>query len=345
MSRLQTSNFRHYRFATILTIIIAILACFKSGIPALWPIFLLAVIEVTFSFENAVLNSEVLSRMTKVWRAVFLTVGIFIAVFVVRLVLPLILVSASVGLGMGQVLDQALHHPEEYAHNLHEAYPMIAAFGGTFLLMIGLRFLAEDRKVRWLKTFEEPISKLKQPWLIPIGGAAIGYLVIATVLSPNSHKVQIAAILGAAAFLAIKGLSAFVEHTQGDHKKPKKHGNLINFLYLEMLDASFSFDGVIAAFAITKDVILIAAGLGIGAVYVRSITVHLLESGTLTEYRYLIHGAHYAITVLGMIMLVSIKLHVPEAVTGLISLVLIGWSLQASRLMNKREAAGTKGYL
>ncbi len=345
MKKLQNTSLRHYRFATFLTILIAISVFFKSGVSALWPIFLLAVIEVTFSFENAVLNSEVLSRMTKIWRTVFLTVGIFIAVFLVRLVLPLILVSASVGLGIGDVLDQALHHPDEYAHNLHEAYPMIAAFGGTFLLMIGLRFLAEDRKVRWLKKFEEPISNLKQPWLVPIAGAAIGCLIIALGLSPGNHKVEIAAILGAAAFLIIKGLSAFVEHSQGSHKKPKKHGNLINFLYLEMLDASFSFDGVIAAFAITKDVILIAAGLGIGAVYVRSITVHLLESGTLTEYRYLIHGAHYAITVLGMIMLISIKFHVPEAVTGLISLVLIGWSLQASRLMNKREAAGTKGYL
>ncbi len=345
MKQFKSTSFHHYRFATFLTIAIAAAVFFKSGAPALWPIFLLAIIEVTFSFENAVLNSEVLGRMSKIWRAVFLTVGIFIAVFLVRLILPLILVSASVGLGIREVLDQALHHPEEYAHNLHAAYPMIAAFGGTFLLMIGLRFLAEDREVRWLKTLEEPISKLKQPWLVPIGGAAIGGLAIVSILNPGNTKVIVAAILGAVTFLIIKGLSAFVERSQGQHKKPKKHGNLINFLYLEMLDASFSFDGVIAAFAITKDVILIAAGLGIGAVYVRSITVHLLESGTLTEYRYLIHGAHYAITVLGMIMLISIKFHVPEAITGLISLVLIGWSLQASRLMNKRESAGTKGYL
>lgn len=311
---------------------------FKSGAAALWPVFVLAIIEITFSFDNAVLNSEVLSRMSKIWRLLFLTVGIAIAVFGVRLVMPLLLVSATTDQGIGQVLDQALHHPDEYAHHLHTAYPVIAAFGGVFLLMIGLRFLAEDRPVKWVHAIERRIAGLQLPWVFPMLGAAAAVAVIGTLIRPGDTRVMIAAALGGIVFLIIKGISTALEAAQ--HKKGKTshaHG-WVNFMYLELLDATFSFDGVIAAFAITKDIVLISAGLGIGALYVRSITVHLLERGTLSEYRYLVHGAHYAITALAILLLASIRFHIPEAITGLIGIVIIILSLRSSIAHNRRDA-------
>jgi hypothetical protein len=307
---------------------------FKSGSAALWPVFILAIIEITFSFDNAVLNSEVLSRMSRIWRTIFLTVGIAIAVFGVRLILPLVLVAATTGLGVGHVLDMALHHPDEYAENLHEGYPVIAAFGGVFLLMIGLRFLAEERETKWLPFIEHGIAKHRRPWLIPIAGAAVTTIIMATVLRPGDMRIVIAAGLGALTFLIIKGISTAIESRQAGGRVSKHH-NWINFLYLEMLDASFSFDGVIAAFAITKDVVLIAAGLGIGALYVRSITVHLLEKGTLNDYRYLIHGAHYAIIILGLILILSMKVELPEWFTGLIGITIIAWAFISSIRHNR----------
>jgi hypothetical protein len=110
------------------------------------------------------------------------------------------------------------------------------------------------------------------------------------------------------------------------------------FLYLEVLDASFSFDGVIGAFAITSDPILIALGLGfIGAIFVRSITIYLVRKGTLAEYVYLEHGAHWAIGALAVILLVSIGVHVEETITGLVGVVLIGAAFLSSIVRRRRE--------
>ncbi|MBU2033178.1 MAG: DUF475 domain-containing protein, partial [Alphaproteobacteria bacterium] len=109
------------------------------------------------------------------------------------------------------------------------------------------------------------------------------------------------------------------------------------FLYLEVLDASFSFDGVIGAFALSNNMVVIALGLSIGAMFVRSMTIHLVKKGTLAAYRFLEHGAFWAIIVLGGIMLSSVVVHIPEAFTGLIGATLIGISLWWSVRWNKRH--------
>jgi uncharacterized protein len=116
-------------------------------------------------------------------------------------------------------------------------------------------------------------------------------------------------------------------------------GGLGAFIYLEVLDASFSFDGVIGAFALTQNLFIIAIGLGIGAMYVRSMTIMLVEKGTLTEYRYLEHGAFYAILILAVIMYVQTLYHIPEVITGLGGATLIGISLWSSIRHNRKEAA------
>ena len=120
---------------------------------------------------------------------------------------------------------------------------------------------------------------------------------------------------------------------------PVKRAGIAGFLYLEVLDASFSFDGVIGAFAITKDVVIIMLGLGIGAMFVRSLTVYLVNKGTLDEYVFLEHGAHYAIGALAIIMLLSMEYHIPEAVTGLVGIAFIGLALISSIRRRRLEEA------
>ena len=111
------------------------------------------------------------------------------------------------------------------------------------------------------------------------------------------------------------------------------------FLYLEVLDASFSFDGVIGAFAITSDIFIIAIGLGVGAMYIRSLTVYLVRKGTLNEYVFLEHGAMWAIGALAIILMVTIKFEVPEVVTGLIGVAFIAAAFISSLVRNRRAAA------
>ena len=130
------------------------------GASGLWLFAILVVLEVTFSFDNAVINSKVLAGMSQVWQKVFLTVGIFVAVFVVRFVLPIIIVMVASGHGFMEVVDLALNKPVEYGHILHEASPMIDAFGGAFLIMIGLSYFIDyNKRVHWMRHVEPWLSK------------------------------------------------------------------------------------------------------------------------------------------------------------------------------------------
>lgn len=304
-----------------------------SGLDAIFPILVLALLEMTFSFDNAVLNSQVLSKMSRLWQELFLTVGIAIAVFGVRLLLPIVLVAATTGNSMGKVLDLALNHPEEYAYNLEAGYPIIAAFGGVFLLMIGLRFFGENRKVRWLNTVEGPLGEFNQPWWLVAVGAVTASLTVGFYLAPGQKGPFIGAILGALSFVVIKGLGELMVYRRLKRDKDKVSTGwhaLTLFLYLELLDGSFSFDGVVAAFAITKDIVLIAAGLGIGALFVRSMTIYLLQHGTINKFRYLLHGAHYAVLLLGLLLLTSVRFHLPEVITGTAGICIILTALYSS---------------
>jgi hypothetical protein len=141
-----------------------------------------------------------------------------------------------------------------------------------------------------------------------------------------------AGIGGIAVYLAVSFLSGLLEHEVDDPGVGTviRRGSIGGFLYLEVLDASFSFDGVIGAFAITSDVVIIMLGLAIGAMFVRSMTIFLVHKGTLEHFVYLEHGAHYAIGILALIMLASVKFHIPEWFTGLSGVVFIGLSLWSS---------------
>jgi len=312
----------------------------SAGISALAIAAILIVLEVSLSFDNAVVNAKVLGKMSPFWQKMFLTVGILIAVFGMRLIFPFVVVWATAGLNPVDAWDLAMkggsiHTPHTYAWELHHAHPYIAAFGGMFLMMIFLDFFFdEEKESRWLEPVErrmETLGRLEGAAVILSLGVLllISYLFVPDLLG----GVLAAGILGLLCYLAVKGLGDLFEESAvladddgtsvGQVALSVGKAALFMFLYLEVLDASFSFDGVIGAFAITSDPIVIALGLGVGAMYVRSLTVYLVRKGTLSEYIYLEHGAHWAIGALAVLLFFTMKFEIPEIVTGLIGVAFI----------------------
>ncbi|MFH8463374.1 DUF475 domain-containing protein [Streptomyces sp. NPDC017991] len=344
-----------------------------GGWTAFGIVLILSILEISLSFDNAVVNAGILKKMSAFWQKIFLTVGILIAVFGMRLVFPVVIVAISASLGPIEAVDLALNDADRYQELVTDAHPSIAAFGGMFLLMIFLDFIFEDRDIKWLGWLERPLAKLGKVDMLSACIALIILLVTALFLAPQAHlhagsadkaeTVLLSGVAGLITYLVVGGLSGFFENRleeaeEREHEaeeearakgKEISAGALVGkaaffmFLYLEVLDASFSFDGVIGAFAITNDIVLMALGLGIGAMYVRSLTVYLVRQGTLDDYVYLEHGAHYAIGALAMILLVTIRFEVNEIITGLIGVVLIAWSFWSSVRRNRAlEAAEGK---
>jgi hypothetical protein len=340
------SSFRIFGFSIFATVATLIAVAFGLGWNALFVTVILMIVELTFSFDNAIINAKILERMSKKWQMIFLTVGIFIAIFGMRVVFPILIVSITAGLSWQTVLDLALNHPKEYAHHLEDAHPTISAFGGAFLLMLAFHFFfSDERETMWVRSIERHLSKLTH-WAWPAIVTTIMLFGFA-MLPVNSHArtTFLAGGFGTLTYLLIHAAIKFIEKYQGvDAKKTavKQVGlaAFMSFVYLEILDASFSFDGVIGAFAITSNVLLIAAGLGIGAIWVRSMTVFMVRRGTLNNFIYLEHGAHYTVFVLAVIMLTSALLRIPELVPGLAGIGIIGASIAASiRVRKKLEAA------
>ncbi len=291
-------------------------------------------VELAFSFDNAVVNAKVLEKLSQVWQQLFLTVGVVIAIVGMRLVFPIVIVMLASHLGWGSVVNLALHHPGEYASKLQDAHIGIAAFGGGFLLALTLYFFwDQDKSIHWLQRLERPASRRGNGWL----PAALTLVAVAAcALVPFNHHgaetLQIGA-LGALLYIVIKLFIDALGKLAGPVQKSVYTGwaALGVFMYLQVLDASFSFDGVIGAFAITDQVILIAAGLGVGALWVRSLTVFMVRRGVLASYKYLEHGAHYAIGVLAVALLISVFWEVPDAVAGMTGLGIIAASFVSSR--------------
>ncbi|WP_077801530.1 DUF475 domain-containing protein [Streptomyces sp. JHA26] len=359
-----------FRWAFAVTALGLAAGVLYDGWTALGLVAVLAVLEVSLSFDNAVINAGILKKMSAFWQKIFLTVGILIAVFGMRLVFPVVIVAVSARLSPWNAVHLALTDKERYQQLVTDAHPSIAAFGGMFLLMIFLDFVFEDRDVKWLGVVERPLAKLGKVDMLSVCVALIVLLVSSTTFAAHAHQhggthadkaqtVLVSGIAGLITYMVVHGLSGYFEHRleaeeEREHEaeeEAERSGRsrstvaltgkaaFFMFLYLEVLDASFSFDGVIGAFAITNDIVLMALGLGIGAMYVRSLTVYLVRQGTLDDYVYLEHGAHYAIGALAIILLVTIQYQISEIVTGLIGVVLIGWSFFSSVRRNKALAA------
>ena len=330
---------RRFASSIVLTIVATVGAGMVLGPGSAVTTLVLIAIEVAFSFDNAVINAKTLARMSQLWRRLFLTVGMLIAIVGMRLVFPILIVSVTAKLGWQRVVDLALNQPAQYAHYLEAAHISISAFGGGFLLVLVLFFfLDHEREIVWVDRIERPLQRLGGAlWIGPV----VGGLVIAAMsaFSHDSSTVLRSGLAGVVLFALIRLAIAGLDRLTGASKAGNfvGWGAAVAFIYLEVLDASFSFDGVLGAFAITNIVPIISIGLGVGALWVRSLTIYMVDEGTLAEYRYLEHGAHYAILVLAVALLSSIFISIPNAVTGLAGLGIIGASIIASREANKHH--------
>jgi len=351
---------RIFAISGVISLAAIVVAYFYGGVKAAGLTLILGILEITLSFDNAVVNAKVLERMSQKWQQIFLTIGIAVAVFGMRLVFPLLVVGITAHLNPAEAVRLAfdkgpLSDPNSYASLLQAAHPQIAAFGGMFLLMLFLDWTFEDREITWLSWLERPLARIGKLDQLSVIIAGIALYLFAEIAAEKPGTVLAAGVLGIISYLAVNGLGGLFENfeesqeeafEQKAHSRPSQlvkatgKAGFFLFLYLEVLDASFSFDGVIGAFAITPDPIIIALGLGlIGALFVRSLTVYLVRKGTLNDYVYLEHGAHWAIGALAIILLVSIGVHVNEVVTGLVGLVLIGAAFFSSLARNRRAAA------
>jgi hypothetical protein len=236
----------------------------------------------------------------------------------------------------------AISSPLQYAHYLHLTHAPIVTFGGAFLMMLFLSyFFNEKKEIHWIKHVEKHLQIFGN-----INGAEtivtliILFLVQHQVPLEQRLHVVISGIFGVVIYLLVDGITKWLEEKEDESVKHfstvVKGSGLIGFLYLELIDASFSLDGVLGAFALSKDILIITIGLSIGAMFVRSLTIMLVEKKTLKNYLYLEHGAHWAIGALALIMFVSSFHEVPEVVTGLIGLAFILLALFSSVVHNKR---------
>ncbi len=341
-----------------------VLGLLYGGGTGLALVAILAVLEVSLSFDNAVVNATVLVRLNAYWQRIFLTIGVLIAVFGMRLIFPLLLVGITAKLTPTEAFRLAMekgdaHTPGTYGYLLHEAHPAIAAFGGTFLLLLFLEFIFEEREITWLSWLERPLARIGKLDQLAVVVVIAVLAVSAYYLAPDDKisTVLLSGMLGLGTFILVSGLGALFEtDAEDDAEQDEQSGPASGsagrpvkqlagraafflFLYLEVLDASFSFDGVVGAFAITSDPIIIAIGLGIGAMFIRSLTVFLVHRGTLNDYVYLEHGAMWAIGALAVLLFLTMKWDVPEVVTGLIGVALIAAAFLSSIVRNRRLAA------
>lgn len=309
----------------------------------LWIVSVLAVLEVSLSFDNAVVNAAVLKDMAPAWQKRFLTWGMAFAVFGTRVLFPLAIVGFAAGLGPVEAIRLSLRDPARYEAILTSAHLAIAGFGGAFLTMVGLGFFIDsDKDVHWLGWIERRLARAGSLKAVEIALLLVVLLGISRALPAHeANGFLVAGIAGLVAFIAVEALGTALEAVEQRRALAASvagqvaRGGLGAFLYLNLLDASFSLDGVIGAFALSNNMVIIAIGLSIGALFVRSLTLMMVRQGTLGEYVYLEHGAFWAIIALGLIMLGSALVEVPEAVTGLIGAALIAaalwWSVRQRR--------------
>ena len=326
---------RLFSFPTIVTGLACVAAFWWGGVSALFLVVLLAVLEITLSFDNAVVNAKVLGRMTPQWQNRFLTWGIPIAVFGTRFVLPILIVAAAAGLSPTAVAVLAFFDPVAYGNELENAHVAIAAFGSAFLMLVSLKYFFNDRKtIHWIRGVEKYLSQWGGIEAIEIALVLVTLLICAYFVPHDAATLLVSGLVGVVLFIVIEGIAQLFEAERGSVAA----GGAVLFIYLNVLDSAFSLDGVVGAFAITSNLPVIIAGLGVGALFVRTFTIALVRAKTLSTLPYLEHGAHWAILGLALAMLAGIFVRVPEIVTGLIGLVFVALAYVSSRREMRRDA-------
>jgi hypothetical protein len=312
-----------------------------DSITAAIAVGILIVLEVSLSFDNAVINAKLLGTMDPIWQKRFLTWGMLVAVFGMRVLFPIAIVSIAAGLPLIDVAKLTISDPDAYAKILESTHYMLSSFGGTFLLIVFLEFMFDyEREEKWLRKLETTCSKFGHLEGIVLATVSLIVLIVSMYV-PEAHKYEVlaAGVLALVISAALNSATTYLSEMQDSIKsyatKSIVSAGFISFMYLEVLDASFSLDGVLGAFAISKDIMIISFGLGIGALFVRAITLGLVRKGTLNQYVFLEHGAHYAIGALATIMFISLFTHVNEVVAGFIGAFFISLGVYSSIKYNK----------
>lgn len=327
----------HHKGSLIFTVITMILGfgygmyLFGNITQALGIVFImgvLGVLEVSLSFDNAIVNAKILEKMTPEWQHRFITWGMIIAVFGMRIVFPVLIVAIVSGLSMIDATMLAVNDHVKYSEILQSSHALIAGFGGAFLFLVAFEFFFDAEKdVHWIHAIESKLVKLGARQSVGIV-LTLGLLYTFYNYLPEGEALKffMAGIAGIVTHEIVKLIGDLMNSEDEDENNATvvvaKNG-LASFLYLEVLDASFSFDGVLGALVISTDIFIIAGGLAIGAMAVRSLTIQLVETKVLNEYKYLEHSAFYAIGCLATIMFASTMIHIPELITGLLSVSFI----------------------
>ena len=320
-----TSNF--FFWPTTVSIIALCVVWYMAGLSAFLLVSILAILETTLSFDNAVVNAKVLERMSPVWQRRFLTWGIAVAVFGTRFVLPIIIVSTALWVSPSTVAMLAFTDAQEYGRLLQSVHGSITAFGGVFLLMVSLKyFFNKAKEVHWIQSIERHLVKWGRIEAIEIAFALMLLGVLSMYTPFNQAEVLIAGMVGLVLFIAMEGIAG----TLSVESEGVAMQGATLFIYLNILDSAFSLDGVVGAFALTNNLLIIVVGLGIGAYFVRALTLYFVEQKTLTTLTYLEHGAHWAILGLAGAMLANLVIHVPEVFTGLIGLCFVALAYRSS---------------
>jgi hypothetical protein len=291
----------------------------------------LIVFEVVNSVDNAIVNASVLKTMSALWRKRFLLIGIITSVFLVRFLLPLIIVWISVPtLSAPDLFLAFLGQSDVAAQAIELQKPLILMFGGVFLLFLYFHWLfLEKKEPLYIERF---LKEKHGVWFFAF--AAI-FLVVVMYLARSNPMVMLAAAIGSATFFIVYGLRQTAEESERNMVAGSSGlSDLSKFVYLEVLDTTFSFDGVIGAFAFTINLLLILIGIGIGAIVVRELTIKGID--TIAKYKYLKNGALTSIGFLGLFMLIeSFKIELPSYVPIIVTFLVIGIAFYMSRRLLK----------
>jgi len=337
---------KHFRVTLIFALVVYSLLWFFTGsLALLYTAMVLTVVEISVSFDNAVMNAAKLKEMNHFWKTMFLWVGMFVAVGVMRFYLPLEIVAQLGNMGLVDAYQLAVSNPDQFAAVLLSSHDIVAGAGGAFLMMAALHFFVNHEKdMHWFKPLEVPlhwlakviqVGKLEQANALIVLGIAYAYSTF-----NGSSNFFYAAVGGVLVFIAVEFAKASLEELDTWMKTTRFKvlaGGLGTFIYLEVLDASFSFDGVVAAFAISNSIWAVTAGLAVGAMAVRCLTIYMDKTGSLETYRFLENGAFLAILALSQAMMIGVQFHLPEWLIATVSVLCIGGAFIHSTIVNRRE--------
>lgn len=285
----------------------------------------LALFEAISSIDNAIINAEVLRTMGEKARRWFLVWGMFFAVFVVRGILPWMIVWAMTpSLGPIGALTATFSSDPAVAHAIESSAPILLIGGGVFLVFLFFHWLFLEPKTFGLG--HEAFFLRQGVWFYAI--VSVLLMVIVWYALRIDSMLAFGAVVGSTAFFITHGFKQNAEAAEAELSK-KHLSDVSKILYLEVIDMTFSIDGVLGAFAFTLAVPLILLGNGFGAIIVRQITVGNIER--IKKYVFLKNGAMYSILGLGAVMLLdSFGVHVPFWVSPAVTFVVIGFFLWKS---------------